>query len=57
MNSLFKFRSNTQNIRHFQEIFTEKGKPLNDTETVTYRAPFLWAISVNGNYAKNTGKT
>ena len=44
MNSLFQFRCNTNNIRNFQEIFTENRKTLKyGTETVTYQAPFVWA--------------
>ena len=44
MNSLFQFRCNTNNIRNFQEIFTKNRKTVKyGTETVTYRAPFLWA--------------
>ena len=44
MNSLFQFRYNTNNIRNFQEIYTENRKTVRyGTETVTYRAPFLWA--------------
>ena len=44
MNSLFQFRCNTNNIRNFQEIFTKNRKTVKyGTETVMYRAPFLWA--------------
>ena len=44
MNSLFQFRCNTNSIKNFQEIFTENRKTARSgTETVTYRAPFLWA--------------
>ena len=44
MNSLFQFRCNTNNIRNFQEIYTENRKTVRyGTETVTYGAPFLWA--------------
>ena len=44
MNSLFQFRSNKNNIRNFQEIFTKNRKTVKyGTETVIYRAPFLWA--------------
>ena len=44
MNSLFKFRYNAQSIRCFQDIFTENTKIVKfGTETVMYRAPFLWA--------------
>ena len=43
MNSLFRFRYNTNNIRNFQEIYTENRKTVRyGTETVTYRAPFFW---------------
>ena len=39
LNSLFQFRCNTNNIRNFQEIFTENRKTVKyGTETVTYRA-------------------
>ena len=46
MNSLFQFHCNTSNIRNFQEIYTENRRTVRygtETETVTYRAPFLWA--------------
>ena len=44
MNLLFSFRINIPNIRHFQEIFTKNKKTVKyGIETVTYRAPFLWA--------------
>ena len=44
MNLLFNFRANIHNIRNFQEIFTENRKTVKyGIETVTYRAPFLWA--------------
>ena len=44
MNSLFNFLANIRNIRNFQEIFTENGKTAKYCiETVTHRAPFLWA--------------
>ena len=44
MNSPFHFRCNTTNIRNFQEIYTENRKTVRyGTETVAYRAPFLWA--------------
>ena len=44
MNSLFNFHANIHNIRNFQEIFTENRKTVKyGIETVTYRAPFLWA--------------
>ena len=39
MNSILIF-----NIRNFQEIFTENRKTVKyGIETVTFRAPFLWA--------------
>ena len=44
MNSLLQFRYNTNHIRSFQEIYTENRKTVEyGTETVTYRAPLLWA--------------
>ena len=44
MNSVFQFRCNTNNMRNFHEIFTEGRKTVKyGTETVTYRALFLWA--------------
>ena len=44
MNLLFSFRVNIPNIRNFQEIFTKNKKTVKyGIETVTYRAPFLWA--------------
>ena len=44
MNLLFNFYANIHNIRNFLEIFTEKRKTVKcGIETVTYRAPFLWA--------------
>ena len=44
MNSLFQFRCNTNNIRNFQNFFTGNRKTVKyGMETVTYRAPFLWA--------------
>ena len=43
MNYLFQFCCNTNNIRTFQEIFTENRKTFKyGTETVTCGAPFLW---------------
>ena len=43
MNSLFQFHNNTNKIRNLQEIFTENRKTIKyGTETVMYRAPFLW---------------
>ena len=42
--SLFNFRASIHNIRNFQEIFTENRKTVKyGIETLTYRAPFLWA--------------
>ena len=44
MSSLFDFRTNIHNIRNFQKIFTENRKTVEyGIETVTYRAPLLWA--------------
>ena len=44
MNSLFKFRLNEHNLRNFQQLSTEKRNTVNYAlETVTYRAPFIWA--------------
>ena len=44
MNSRFQFCCNTNNIRNFQEIYTENRKTVRyGTEKVTYLAPFLWA--------------
>ena len=44
MNPLDNFRANIHKIRNFQEICTENRKTLKyGIETVTYRAPFLWA--------------
>ena len=44
MNLLFSFRVDIPNIRNFQEIFTKNKKTVKyGIETVTYRAPFLWA--------------
>ena len=43
MNPFFQFRCNTCNIKNFQDIFTGNRKNIKYcTETVTYRAPFLW---------------
>ena len=43
MNSLFQFHYNAHN-RYFQDFFTENTKTVKfGTETVMYRAPFLWA--------------
>ena len=42
--ALFNFHANIHNIRNFQEVFTENRKIVKyGIETVTYRAPFLWA--------------
>ena len=44
MNFLFTFRLNQHNLRNFQELSTEKRNTANyGLETVTYRAPILWA--------------
>ena len=44
MNSLFTFRLNQHNLRNFQELSREKRDTVNyGLETVTYRAPVLWA--------------
>ena len=44
MNSLFQFRCNTNNIKNFQEVYTENRKTVRyGMETATYQAPFLWA--------------
>ena len=44
MNHLFRLHCNTHSIRNFLEFFTENRKTVNyGTETVLYRAPFLWA--------------
>ena len=44
MNSLFTFRLNQHNLRNFQELSTEKRNTVNyGLETVTYRAPIIWA--------------
>ena len=44
MNSLFTFRLNQHNLRNFQELLTEKRNTVNyGLETVTYRAPIIWA--------------
>ena len=43
MNYLIQFRCNTNNIRSFQEIFTENSKTFKyGTEIVTCGALFLW---------------
>ena len=44
MNSLFEFRSNEYNIRNFQVLSTDFRRTVNyGIETITYRAPSLWA--------------
>ena len=44
INSLFQFRCSTNNIKKFQKIFTKNRKTVKyGMETVTHRAPFLWA--------------
>ena len=44
MNSLFEFRSNKYNIRNFQVLSTDFRRTVNyGIETITYRAPSLWA--------------
>ena len=44
MNSLFEFRSNEYNIRNFQVLSTDFRRTVNYAiETITYRAPSLWA--------------
>ena len=44
MNSLLQFRLNQYNIRNFLELSTEKGNTVNyGLETLTYRAPAIWA--------------
>ena len=44
MNSLFTFLLNQRNLRNFQELLTEKRNTVNyGLETVTYRAPIIWA--------------
>ena len=44
MNSLFTFHLNQHNLRNFQELLTEKRNTVNyGLETVTYRAPIIWA--------------
>ena len=41
---LFQFRENTFNLRNFRELLTLNKKTSNyGFETVSYRAPFLWA--------------
>ena len=44
MHHLFQFRENTFNLRNFRELATHNKKTSNyGVETVSYRAPFLWA--------------
>ena len=44
MNFLFEFRSNEYNIRNFQVLLTDFRRTVNYAiETITYRAPSLWA--------------
>ena len=44
MNSLFPFRWDQHKLRNFQELLTEKRNTVNyGLETVTYRAPAVWA--------------
>ena len=44
MHHLFQFHENTFNLRNFREIVTHNKKTSNyGLETVSYRAPFLWA--------------
>ena len=44
MNSLFEFRSNEYNIRNFQVLSTDFRRTVNyGIETITYRAPSIWA--------------
>ena len=44
MNSLFEFRSSEWNIRNFQVLSTNFRRTVNyGIETITYRAPSLWA--------------
>ena len=44
MNSLFEFRSNEYNIRNFLVLSTDfRGTVNYEIETITYRAPSLWA--------------
>ena len=44
MNSLFEFQSNEYSIRNFQVLSTDFKRTVNyGIETVTYRAPSLWA--------------
>ena len=44
INFLFTFRLNQHHLRNFQELSTEKRNAVNYCfETVTYKAPILWA--------------
>ena len=44
MNSLFEFRSNEYDIRNFHVLLTDFRRTVNyGIETITYRAPSLWA--------------
>ena len=44
MNSPFEFRSIEYNIRNFQVLSTDFRRTVNyGIETITYRAPSLWA--------------
>ena len=44
INFLFTFNLNQHNLRNFQELLTEKRNTVNyGLETVTYRAPIVWA--------------
>ena len=43
MHHLFQFCENTFNLRNFRELATHNKKTSNyGSETVSYRAPFLW---------------
>ena len=44
MDKFFIFRENTHNLRNFQIISNENKKTArNGSETVSFRAPLLWA--------------
>ena len=44
MHQLFQLRENIFNLRNFRELATHNKKTSNcGLETVSYRAPFLWA--------------
>ena len=46
MHHLFQFRENTFNLRSFRELATHNKKTSNyGLETVSYRAPLIWAKS------------